>query len=48
VSKGSKDRTKDRNKFEENFDKIFKKNKGEDNEGRKKHTDTPKEIKSKK
>jgi len=23
MSKGSRDRTKDRNKFEENFDKIF-------------------------
>ena len=48
MSKGSKDRTKDRNKFEENFDKIFKKNKGEDSEDRKRHTDTPKEIKIKK
>ena len=48
MSKGSRDRTKDVDKFQENFDRIFKKNKGEDSEGRKKCTDTPKEIKSKK
>ena len=48
MSKGSRDRTKDVDKFQENFDRIFKKNKGENREGRKEHTDTPKEIKSKK